>query len=143
MKNRIDQRSFMLGKMFAYSELIGIGLKEMAFSSPFLPQEYHALVHDAQRIARDHGVRLRLEKKILVTDLFPEEFTRGKWVFIIYKDPRVLERYMGLKSWKAKLLKVAAYKGRERKSIAEGLGKLLSYRNQTVRELLRNNSDRN
>ena len=116
--------------------MVSIDVKKIAFSLPFLPQEYDHLVRDAKRIAREQGVKIKLEKRIITTDLFPEEFTRGKWVFIIYKYPEVLGNYLHLKSKKEQLIKENNYKGKERKAIAVGLGKLLSYKMDAIREKL-------
>jgi hypothetical protein len=132
----IDQRSFQLGVIFAFAEMVAIDVKKMAFSLPFLPEEYDRLAKDAKKIARGEGVKMKLEKRILATDLFPEEFTRGKWVFIIYKYPEVLKSYLHLKSKKEQLIKENSYKGKERKAIAVGLGKLLSYKMDAIREKL-------
>jgi hypothetical protein len=101
------------------------------------PQGYNRLAQDAKRITREWGVKTKLEKRLLTTDLFPEEFTRGKWVLIIYKSPEVLKTYLFLKSKKEQLLKENSYKGKERKAIAIGLGKLLSYRMDIIKERLK------
>ena len=133
----IDQTSYHLGVIFAFSEMVAADLKKMALSLPFLPKDYERLVEDAKRIAREEGVKLRLEKRLLTTDLFPEEITRGKWVLIIYKSPEVLKTYLYLKSKKEQLLKEDNYKGRGREAIAVGLGKLLSYRMDKIKERLK------
>jgi hypothetical protein len=134
----IDQTSYHLGVIFAFAEMVAADLKKMALSLPFSPKDYERLVKDAKRIAREEGVRIGLEKHLLTTDLFPEEFTRGKWVLIIYKSPEVLKTYLHLKSKKEQLLKENRYKGKDRKAIAIGLGKLLSYRMDVIRERLKN-----
>jgi len=133
----IDQRSFHLGVIFAFAEMVAADLKKMALSLPFLPKDCEPLVKDAKRIAREEGVKLRLEKRLLTTDLFPEEITRGKWVLIIYKSPEVLKTYLYLKSKKEQLLKEDNYKGKGREAIAVGLGKLLSYRMDKIKERLK------
>jgi len=137
MPYAIDQLSFKLGVIFAFAEMVAIDVKKMAFSLPFLPQEYHQLIGDAKKIAKEQGVKIKLEKHIITTDLFPEEFTRGKWVFIIYKYPEVLQNYLHLKSKKEQLIKGKRYKGKERKAVAIGLGKLLSYKMNLIREKLK------
>src|SRR4030042_1541020 len=137
MANPIDQTSFQLGVIFAFSEMVAADLKKMALSLPFLPKDYERLIRDAKRITREWGVKTKLEKHLLTTDLFPEEFTRGKWVLIIYKSPEAFKTYLYLKSKKEQLLKENRYKGKERKAIAIGLGKLLSYRMNIIREKLK------
>jgi hypothetical protein len=137
MARPIDQSSYHLGVIFAFAEMVAADLKKMALSLPFLPNDYKRLARDAKRIAREEGVRIRLEKHLLTTDLFPEEFTRGKWVLIIYKSPEVLKTYLHLKSKKEQLLEENRYRGKERKAIAVGLGKLLSYRMDIIKERLK------
>jgi len=133
----IDQTSYHLGVIFAFAEMVAADLKKMALSLPFLPKDYERLVKNAKRIAKEEGVRIRLEKHLLTTDLFPEEFTRGKWVFIIYKYPGVLRRYFSLKSRKDLLIRENHYKGKKREAIAVGFGDLLSYRKDVIRRKLR------
>ena len=77
-----------------------------------------------------------MEKRLIATDLFSEEFTKGKWVFIIYRYPEVLKNYYHLKSEKERLIREKKYRGKERKAIAVGLGKLLSYKTDLIREKL-------
>jgi len=136
MSYQIDIRSYHLGVIFAFSEMVAFDVKKMALSLPFLPKHYERLAGEARGIAKEQQVKIRLEKRILTTDLFPEEFTRGKWVLIIYKSPKVLQTYLHLKSKKAQLLKEGRYKGKERKAIAIGLGKLLSYRLDVIKDKL-------
>jgi len=137
MANPIDQISYHLGVIFAFAEMVAADLKKMALSLPFSPKDYKRLVKDARRIARKEGVKMRLEKRFLTTDLFPEEITRGKWVFIIYKYPQVLKKYLSLRSKKERLIRENHYKGKGKETIAVGLGDLLSYRKDVIRRKLR------
>ncbi len=133
----IDSISYQLGTIFAFAEMVAIDMKRLAFSLPFSPNDYNRLIVDAKKIAREQGVQLKLDKQILTTDLFPEEFTRGKWVFLIYKYPEVLEAYLRLKSEKQKLIQKNGYRGKARRAIAFGLGKLLSYKSEAIRKKLK------
>jgi len=137
MAHPIDQTSFQLGVIFAFAEMVAADLKKMALSLPFLPKDYEPLIKDAKRIAKEEGVKLRLEKRLLTTDLFPEEITRGKWVLIIYKYPEVLKNYLSLKSKKDRLIHENHYKGKGREAIAVGFGELLSYRKDVIRKKLK------
>ncbi len=96
----IDQTSYHLGVIFAFAEMVAIDVKKMAFSFPFLPEEYDRLVRDAKRIAKEQGVKIKLEKRILTTDLFPEEFTRGNGFSLFINIQRFLRNYLSLKSKK-------------------------------------------
>lgn len=137
MAHSIDHRSYQLGVIFAFSEMVAADLKKMALSLPFLPKDYERIVKDAKRIAKKEGVKLRLEKRFLTTDLFPEEITRGKWVLIIYKYPDVLKNYLQLKAEKEKLMRKNKYEGKQRRAIAVGLGKLLTYKTDVIQQKLK------
>ena len=56
MAHPIDQTSFHLGVIFAFSEMVAADLKKMALSLPLLPKDYKRLTKDAKRIAREEGV---------------------------------------------------------------------------------------
>ena len=99
MSYSIDQISFKLGAIAAFSEMVGVDLKKMALSSAFLPQEYKDLDEDAKKIAKRWGAKIRLEKNLITTDLFREDIAKGKWVYIIYNDPEVIKNYFDL-LWK-------------------------------------------
>jgi hypothetical protein len=140
MPQFIDPTSFQLGVIFAFAEMVATDLKKMALGLPFLPKDCEPLVKDAKRITKEQGVKIRLEKGLLTTDLFPEEFTRRKWVFIIYKYPEVLKRYLSSKSKKDLSIRENNYKGKKREAIAVGLGELLSYKKEVIRRKLRGKS---
>jgi hypothetical protein len=70
-----------------------------------------------------------------VTDLFPEEVTRGKHVMLIYLDP-VKDEYMALKAEKQALIADGKYEGEARAEIARKMGRLLSYPEQHIERLL-------
>ncbi len=136
MPYRMDSISYHLGVIFAFAEMVALKVKPLAFSLPFSPKDYRRLASQAKRIAKEQGVHVRLDRRILTTDLFPEEFTQGKWVLLIYKDPSVLAEYRRLKSEKRRLVAEKRYRGRARKGIALGLGRLLGYRISAIEEKL-------
>lgn len=137
MSYRTDSIPFQLGTIFAFAEMVAIDVKRLALSLPFLAKDYNRLIRDAKRIAKEQGVRIRLDKEFLTTDLFPEEFTRGKWVLLIYKRPDVIRKYTKLKKQKNRLIKENRYKGSKRKAVAYGIGRLLSYKSAAIKEKLK------
>jgi len=134
----IDQRSYNLGVIGGFSEVVGLGIKKLALSSPMIPDEMDGLIDDAEQIAERNSVKLFREKDFLVTDLFPEDVCEGKDVLLIYKDT-VLEEYNALKNRKKQLLESGKYTGEDRKAIAVEFGKLLSYPDEKIEELLKDN----
>jgi hypothetical protein len=137
MSDRSNSIAFQLGTIFAFAEMVALDVKRLAFSLPFSPKEYDRLAQDAKKIAKEQGVHIRLDKDLLTTDLFSEEYTRARWVFLIYRHPEVLREYLDLKTEKARLVKHQEYKGQRRKAIAQRIGRLLSYKRAAIEDRLR------
>jgi hypothetical protein len=131
----IDKRSYRLGGIGAFAEVVGAGVKKLALSSAMTPQEMDALMDEAKKIAERNSVNLYRETDFLVTDLFPASVTEGKHVLLIYLDP-VKEEYMALKTEKEKLIANRKYDGEARLEIARGMGRLLSYTEEKIEALL-------
>jgi hypothetical protein len=131
----IDKRSYNLGVIGAFSEVVALGIKKLALSAPLSPEEVDELITDAERIARKNGVSIYLEKDFLTTDLFPEEITNGKYVLLIYREP-IKDEYMALKKEKQRLLEAGQYHGKTRKNIARKFGRLLSYPEDQIEKML-------
>lgn len=132
----IDQRSYRLGGIDSFAEVVNLGIKKMALSAAMSPQEMDALVEEAGRIARNNEVELYREADFLVTDLFPLSATQGKHVLIIYRGSTKNE-YVALKKQKAELVKEGKYTGEAREQIARKLGRLLSYPEAKIDQLLK------
>lgn len=135
----IDYRSYNLGVIGAFAEVVDIGIKELALSAPLPPEDMDALIEDARRIAAENHVEIYRDDDFLVTDLFPAEITQGKHVLLIYRG-RTKQKYLDLKEKKKKLEKTGQYRGVKRQEIARSLGKLLSYPEEKINALLKSNS---
>ena len=134
----IDMRSYNLGVIGAFSEVVSLGIKKLALSAPLEPEDMALLLSDAKKIAANNGVSIFIEEDFLVTALFPEEVTTGKHVLLIYLDP-VKDEYMQLKSEKEELVKAGQYQGEARLKIARKMGRLLSYPEERISMMLTNN----
>ena len=134
-KPTIDERSYQLGVIGAFAEVVGLGVKRLALSSAMSPEDMDALIDEAEAIIARNGALSYRETDFLVTDLFPEEVTAGKHVILIYQDP-VKDEYMALKERKQKLIDEGRYRGEERKAIARALGRLLSYPEERIERML-------
>lgn len=132
---QIDERSYQLGVIGAFSEVVAAGVKKLALSSPMSPEEMDGLMKDAERIARENGVKLYREEDFLVTDLFPESITEGKHVLLIYLDP-VKEEYLAIKAEKKALMEKGEYEGQARRDIARKMGRLLGYPEERIAKML-------
>lgn len=127
----IDERSFALGKQVgeikAWCEASRSGAKEMSLSAPFKPEDYESLLPHMEEQAGRNEVKFHLERSLMGTDLFGEMDLSGIWVFIIYAEDEVLERYLDLKAEKERLESEGEYVRDARRGIAEGMGRLLGY----------------
>jgi hypothetical protein len=124
---KIDTLSFQLGMINCFVEMVACGVKRMAISPPLSPDEYGRVKEAAEKIVREFGVFAYLEKSLLISDLQSEDFTRGKWSVMYYKDAATLAAYHDLKRRKRQLQEAGRYDERERKNLSRDLMRLLSY----------------
>ena len=139
MNRQIDQRSYTLGGLSTFAEMVRVGVKTLALSAAVTPEQMDGLVDDAERIAREEGVLLYREPDLIVTDLFPADVSTGKHVLLIYKGA-TLEDYLALKKSKSELVEAGSYTGEARRDIARQFGKLLSYPDTVIEDLIDKNA---
>ena len=139
MNSQIDQRSYRLGGLSTFAEMVRVGVKTLALSAAMTPDEMNDFVGGAERIAQDEGVMLYRETDLIVTDLFPADVAEGKHVLLIYKGA-TLDEYLALKERKSELVDSGSYAGEARRDIARQFGKLLSYPDAVIEELINNNN---
>ena len=138
MNRQIDQRSYTLGGLSTFAEMVRVGVKTLALSAAVTPEEMDDLVADAERIAGEEEVKLYRETDLIVTDLFPADVAVGKHVLLIYKGA-TLDDYLALKQRKSELVASGSYTGDARRDIARQFGRLLSYPDAVIEELINNN----
>lgn len=131
----VDARSYNLGIIGGFAEVVRLGVKKLALSEVMTPAELDAILPDAEIVAERNSVRLYRESDLIVTDLFPADVAAGKHVLLIYTGD-TLDRYLALKADKARLLAADGYRGSAREDIARRFGRLLSYPDRIVDELL-------
>jgi len=131
----IDQRSYQLGVIGGFAEVVGVGVKRLALSSPMSPEDMDALIDEAVKTIERNGAKAYRDPDFLVTDLFPAEITEGMHVILIYNDP-VLDEYNAHKERKQMLVDDGAYEGEARKDIAREMGRLLSYPDEKIERML-------
>ncbi|MBC8498612.1 hypothetical protein ISS40_01320 [Candidatus Bathyarchaeota archaeon] len=139
----IDERSFNLGKQVgeikAWCEAARSGAKDMSLSAPFRPKDYESILPHMEEQAGRNDVKFHLERSLMGTDLFGEMDLSGIWIFIIYAQEEVLERYLALKAEKEMLKAEGKYEGEAKRSIAIGLGRLLGYSEAHINRRLKMN----
>jgi len=131
----IDHRSYQLGIMGGFAEVVKLGVKKLALSEVMSPEEMDDILEDAQVIAKRNGVEMWRESDFLVTDLYPQDVAAGKHVLLIYTGG-TLDEYLQIKSDKAELVAAGNYAGAAREEIARRFGRLLSYPENVIDDLL-------
>jgi hypothetical protein len=106
----------------------------MSLSAPFKPEEYDTILPYMKKHSERNGISFYHEKDLINTDLFGDMDLSGIWVFIIYKDPETLEKYLKLKKNRSKLLESGKYAGAARRDIAVRFGRLLGYSDPMIYE---------
>ena len=135
----IDQRSYQLGVMGGFAEVVKLGVKQLALSEVMTPEEMDGVMDDAMIIAERNQVQMWREADFLVTDLYPADVAEGKHVLLIYTGD-TLDRYLAIKADQAGLVAAGAYEGDAREEIARRFGRLLSYPEAVIDELLERQS---
>jgi hypothetical protein len=131
----IDQRSYNLGILGGFSEVVRLGVKTLALSEVMTPEEMDGIMDDAAVIAERNAVEMWRETDFLVTDLYPADVATGKHVLLIYTGD-TLDRYLTLKADKRALQAAGDYHGKAREEIARRFGRLLSYPDAVIDDLL-------
>lgn len=131
----IDRRSYDLGIIGAFAEVVRLGVKQLALSEVMAPATMDTLMDDALIVAERNQVEIWRETDFLVTDLYPADVALGKDVLLIYTGD-TLDAYLKIKEDKAKLVAEGRYRGEARQEIARRFGRLLSYPESVIDELL-------
>lgn len=134
-KPPIDERSYNLGIIGGFSEVVRLGIKSLALSEVLPPGKMDAMMDDVRIIAARNDVQIWREPALIVTDLYPADVAEGKDVLLIYTGD-TLERYQALKAEKAGLVAANRYSGAAREDIARRFGRLLSYPEAVIDDLL-------
>ena len=131
----IDDRSYNLGILGGFSEVVRLGVKKLALSEVMSPDEMDAIMDDAAVIAERNEVEMWRETDFLVTDLYPADVAEGKHVLLIYTGA-TKDEYLQLKTDKARLMAAGEYSGAAREAIARRFGRLLSSPDDVINRLL-------
>jgi hypothetical protein len=132
---KLDPLSYAIGNFSTFAEIVDIGIKKMALSQALPPAEMDRLEREVRKIADQWDVEIHREPDFLITDLFPESATAGKDVLIIYRGD-TLDEYTALKRRQAELVAAGEYDEAARREEAWSLGKLLSYPDEKIEQLL-------
>jgi hypothetical protein len=134
-QDNIDRRSYNLGIIGGFSEVVRLGVKKLALSEVMPPAEMDAMIDDAWIVAKRNDVLLYREPDLIVTDLYPADVAAGKDVLLIYTG-NTLQEYLDLKKDREQLIASNAYHGDARRQIAVRFGQLLSYPQSVIDDLI-------
>ena len=81
-ESNIDKRSYNLGILGGFSEVVRLGVKTLALSEVMSPEEMDAMMDDAAVIAERNEVMMWRETDFLVTDLYPADVADGKHLLL-------------------------------------------------------------
>lgn len=126
-KLEIDRISFQLGMINCFVEMVACGVKTLALSPPLCPEDYKKIRIASEKIVKGFNIQSYLEKSLLVTYLQTDDFTRGKWSILYFKDNEVLRQYLELKEKKNRLEAAGKFDNDAGKEISREFMKLLSY----------------
>ena len=138
-QEKLDRRSYNLGMIYAFAEVVGSGVKRLGLSPPLTEDEYESVIDDTRLIAEEYGVTLRrasARRDFLETLLFNPEYTRGRIVIHLADSRDTLDEYLRLKERKRRLEESGELTRAKEEEIARCLGALLSYSEEAVESLL-------
>ena len=98
--SNLDKKSFQLGMIYAFAEVVGSGVKRLGLSPPLTEEEYENLINDARDIAKEYNVVLHTDRNFLETLLFNPEYTRNKTVIHLAESQETVDEYLQLKERK-------------------------------------------
>jgi hypothetical protein len=133
----IDRRSFQLGMINCFAEMVAVGVKSLAISPPLKPEEYDDIREASEAIVEGSGIRSYLERSLLVTHLQTPEFTRGKWSILYFKEPETLDAYLALKERRTRLERKGALTEDATQEISREFMRLLSYPEDVIQGKIR------
>lgn len=139
----MDNYAYQCGVIDAFNEVVKCEVKLMALSHPVESKEeslkYLSFV---EKITKQYGTSYYLEDSLLLTDLFPISSNQGKCVYLFYKKEETLQTYLHLKQQKQHFINTGKYVGKNREKIAYRFGKLLSYSEEAIKELIMHNQEK-
>ena len=123
----LDQRSFEIGMINAFVEMVACGVKPLAISPPIEPDHLELMRRASEELSQAFGTSCYIEQSLMITDIQSAAFTEGKYSILYYKDPSALVRYLTLKREADALRASGCYHGPRRREISVAFGRLLGY----------------
>ncbi len=128
---------FHSGAVSGLSEAIVLDKKKIGLSSTMSVATADEFEYVLKHVIERRGLKYYREEDFLVTDMFPEERTKGKVLLVIYKNDKDLEDYFAVKKYKQEIIDGERYDLAARREIATRFGKLLSYSDEQIEFFLK------
>ena len=129
-----DPASYHVGINTAFAEVVGMGCKKLALSSPLSTEEFNDVFEPTKLAVEEYGVHIYVEDDFLSTLLFDVDIAKNLKVIMIAASKAVLDEYFTLKEMKKRNL---VEKSREVEvEIARRFGTLLSYDSFVIEKLI-------
>ncbi len=132
----LDQRSYQLGMIYAFAEMVGSGVKRLALSPALTEDQFERIIQEVRLIAEEYNLVLHVDRDFLETRLFNPEYTSGKTVIHLVAERATIDEYEVLKERKRGHLEAGNLTEEAELEIARGLGRLLSYSEESIQSLL-------
>jgi len=132
----LDQRSYQLGMIYAFAEMVGSGVKRLALSPALTEDQFEGIIQEVRLIAEEYNLVLHVDRDFLETRLFNPEYTRGKMVIHLAAERATIDEYEALKERRRGHLEAGTLTEEAELEIARGLDRLLSYSDESIRHLL-------
>lgn len=144
---KIDAYSFALGVCAAFCEVVRAGVKRIALSHPFTPDELETtlgvdFIEACAEISEQYGCKAYFLQEPVLTDLFPLSLNRGRQNVVFYRDPADLTELLAIQHDKKALQDAGQYTGEARRQVAVRFGHLLSYSEEAIARYLAENTER-
>ena len=136
--SKLDKQTFDLGMIYAFTECVASGVKKIGLSPPQTEKELESIIEDVKLITGEYSVTYFVDHDFLETLLFNPEYTRGKIVIHLAENLKAVQDYKALREEKNKHVKNGTLTKKVEETIAWRLGKLLSYSDEAIKNLLSN-----
>ena len=128
---------YHVGAVSGLGETIKYDLKKIGLSAPMDAEVINTYEPIFKHAIERQGIKYYREPDFLVTDMFPEERTKGKILLVLYKDDQTLADYLDVKKYKQQIIADGKYDQAARREIATRFGKLLSYHDEQIEFFLK------
>ena len=130
-----DEKSFMLGMIEAFCEMVAQDVKPLALGPIMEKDQWEVLKKACDAIAAQFKVKSHVEMPLMSSDLAPDEELEGKIVVLYYKHDEVLDNYLSLKAESEQLKTTCSYDTAARKRISISLRKILGYSDDAINKI--------